>query len=1017
MPETINEQLFRTLVGGIRDYAICMLDPGGRVISWTACAERIKGYSEREITGQSFSRFYTAEDVECGHPDEVLRTASEEGHFEEDGWRVRKDGTRFWASVTITALRDEDGNLRGFSKMTRDISERRATEEKLNESRQQLRALLDGIRDHAILMLDPEGTVANWSEAAERVKGYTAEEILGRNFTCFYLPADIERGHPGEVLQKARDGGHYEEEGWRVRKDGSQFWAVVLVTALRDEDGKLRGFSKMTRDITERRRAEEDLRESAMQFRAVLESAPDAMVIVDEKGTIVLINAQAERLFGYRRDELIGLTVETLIPQGLRANHLRHRLDYSLAPGPRQMGGSLELKGLRRDGGEFTVEISLGPIETPNKSWIAVAIRDVTGVMEQLVAERKMAEEANHSKSAFLAAISHEIRTPMNAIMGMSDLLWESDLNPEQRQFVEIFRRAGGNLLGLIDNLLDLSKIDAGYFELERRPFSLEEVLEQMVDLVGGTARKKGLDLLVSLAPGTGADLVGDPGRLRQVLLNLVGNAIKFTEAGAIVVTVEPEESREPGVFRFSVSDTGIGIAPEKLPLIFDDFTQADSSITRRYGGTGLGLGISRRIVEQMGGDLTVISTPGKGSTFAFTVRFHQAEERRVGRELDDLQGRSVLVVDDNSTNRLVLHECLASWGMESTTCATAVEALNHLALAKDGQRRYALAILDDNMPDMGGLETAAAIRKMEPDLPLIMLSSQAISSETFWLSHAGMGHAVKPVNRADLLRLVCEAIGGTSATDKPEALAALLTPPDVYPPITILVAEDAPDNRILVQAYLKSGHYELTMVEDGQSAVEQFGSRAFDLILMDMQMPIMDGLTATRKIRELERERGGQPTPIVALTAYARQADIELSKDAGCDSHLSKPISKAKLIETIARYWPENREPDGKARDLPDSLEDLVPDYLVPGYLAARRSDVGEMTEMLMAADFRRLGVVAHNLKGSGLSYGFPELTRLGRELEQSAASADTDSVCELLEQFDECLRRIDTDSLVKNS
>ena len=1030
MPEKIDEQLFRTLIEGIRDYAILMLDTEGRVVNWTAAAEQVSGYSAEAITGQSFARFHTADDVEREHPDEILRVATREGHFEEDGWRVRGDGSQFWANVTVSALRDEGGSLRGFCLVMRDISVRMKTEEKLRESQRQLRAMIDGIRDHAILMLDPEGRVLNWSEGARRVKGYEAGEILGRNFSCFYPPEEIERGHPQQVLQRASEDGHYEEEGWRVRKDGSRFWAIVTITAQRDDSGVLHGFSKITRDITERRRAEEELRESLIQFRAVLESAPDAMVIFDEKGEIVLVNAETERLFGYPREDIIGLPVETLIADNSRAIYARGRSENDDASGSRRAGSRLEINGLRRDGGEFTMEISLGPMETHNsgethnKAWIAASIRDVTErrAMEQLVSERKTAEEANRSKSAFLAAMSHEIRTPMNAILGMSDLLWESDLNSEQRQFVEIFRRAGANLLVLIDNILDLSKIDAGHFELEQRAFSLGEVLEQTVDLVGGSARKKGLDLRVCIAPGIGSDLVGDPGRLRQVLLNLVGNAIKFTDVGEIVVTVQAHEGGEPGAFRFSVSDTGIGIAPEKLPAIFDDFAQADSSMTRRYGGTGLGLGISRRIVEQMGGSLTVASKPHHGSTFTFTVTFPQAEERRVGREMDDLQGLSVLVVDDNSTNRLVLQECLASWGMESTTWGTAVEALKDLAMATNRRRPYALAILDDRMPGTSGLETASAIRRIEPDLPLIMLSSEAISAETVWLTQGGVGHAVKPVNRADLLRLVCDAVGSLWITAAPtQPVTALLRKLDDGPPIAILVAEDAPDNRVLVQAYLKSALYDLTIVEDGQSAVEQFSARSFDLILMDMQMPIMDGLTATRKIRELERKRGGPPTPIVALTAYARQADIEMSKEAGCDSHLSKPISKAKLVAAIAKYWPEDKFPAAatNAPDLPgvediEEVEDF--DYLVPDYLAARRSEVVEMTGLLRASDFGRIGVLAHNLKGSGLSYGFPDLTRIGRELEQFATDANTDGARDLLEQLGGCLRGIDADSMSRS-
>jgi len=761
---------------------------------------------------------------------------------------------------------------------------------------------------------------------------------------------------------------------------------------------------------------EEKLRVSEAWLSTVVRNVADALIATDHEGNVVLMNGEAGDLTGFDPDEVKGrplLEVFQVFDEA-SGDAVVNPLE-TLYDGREIGSGARVYRLVRADGLQpalIEAEMSANR-DDGSLLGIIVVFRDITErrkAEEQNRVLRKTAEEANRSKSAFLAAMSHEIRTPMNAILGMSDLLWESDLNSEQRQFVEIFRRAGANLLVLIDNILDLSKIDAGHFELEQRAFSLGEVLEQTVDLVGGGARKKGIELRVCMAPGIGSDLVGDPGRLRQVLLNLVGNAIKFTDAGEIVVTVQPQEGGGPGAFTFSVSDTGIGIAPEKLLSIFDDFAQADSSMTRRYGGTGLGLGISRRIVEQMGGSLTVTSSPQKGSTFTFTVTFPRAE-RRVGRELDDLQGRSVLVVDDNSTNRLVLQECLASWGMESTSWGTAVEALKDLELATNRRRPYALAILDDRMPGTSGLETAAAMRKIEPDLPLIMLSSEAISAETFWLTQVGVGHAVKPVNRADLLRLVCDAVGSLWITAAPtQPVAALLRQLNDCPPIEILVAEDAPDNRVLVQAYLKSGLYNLTMVEDGQSAVEQFAARTFDLVLMDMQMPIMDGLTATSKIRELERERGGRRTPIVALTAYARQVDIEMSKEAGCDSHLSKPISKAKLVATIVNYWPQDKLPAAATNspDLPDGedVEDF--DYLVPDYLAARRLEMVEMNELLTASDFARLGVLAHNLKGSGLSYGFPDLTRLGGELEQFATDANTDAAGELLEQLGDCLRGV---------
>jgi PAS domain S-box-containing protein len=789
----------------------------------------------------------------------------------------------------------------------------------------------------------------------------------------------------------------------------------VTITALRDEAGRVSGFSKMTRDITERRRDEERLIESEQKFRAVLESAPDAMLMVDETGKIALVNAQTERLFGYLRDELVGQSVEILLPVQSRDYHTHLRSEWGKKPCPRPMSAGLVLKGLRRDGAEFPVEVSLSPIETGTSTWVVAAIRDVTErriVELQLVGERRRAEEANRTKSAFLATMSHEIRTPMNAILGMSDLLWESDLNPEQREFVEIFRRAGANLLRLINHLLDLSKIEAGHFELEKQQFNLEDVLDQVSELFGGRARRKGIALLVRIAPDVATDFIGDPGRLRQALLNLVGNALKFTEKGEITVTAQSQQCGEQGKVSFAVSDTGIGIPADKLEVIFDDFTQADSSVTRKYGGTGLGLSITRRIVELMGGRIFATSTLGQGSTFVFTAVFEPvaADQRLVRREVDDFQGRRVLVVDDSCTSRLILRETLSSWGLVSDAFATASQALEELACAKDSQRPYSLAILDNRLSDMDCVQATAAIRKIEPAVPLIILSSGASECDTAWRALAGVcGFAVKPVKRSDMLRLVCQAMGGARDNEPslPSAASTPLEQADRDNPLRILVAEDSPDNRVLVQAYLKGGAYSLTFVDDGQAAVDEFALHSFDLVLMDVQMPVMDGLTATRKIREFELSRPHRATPIVALTAHASQKDTEMSIRAGCDSHLSKPISKLKLVATIEKYGRPNRVSSPPAAPIPIHMPEGLED-LVPRYLSARREEIPELAKLLAIADFERLRSLAHNLKGSGLSFGFSDLTRLGAELENSSREADTAAVTGLLEQLGDYLNRV---------
>jgi PAS domain S-box-containing protein len=834
----------------------------------------------------------------------------------------------FGTCTDIDDYKQAEQEIRGAWREIKGLNEtlERSVRERtlqLRDSEEHFRNLVEGVKDYAILMLDPQGCVTSWTDAAARIIGYSGAEILGANFACFYTASDKERGRPAEVLQAAAQNGRFEEQGWRVRKDGSRFWAEVLITAMRDEAGQLRGFSKITRDITERKESDEKIRLSEEKFRALLESAPDAVVIADGKGTIALVNAQAERLFGYERREMVGQPVEMLIPARARAAHVQHSESYKSSGSARQMGIGIELSGLRKNGEEFPVEVSLSPIKAAQGSWVAAAVRDIGErklVELQLVVARQRAEESNRAKSAFLAAMSHEIRTPMNAILGMSDLLAETDLNNAQRQYVQVFRRAGSSLLNLINDILDFSKIEAGHFDLEQTDFQLRDLIDQTVELVAAKARAKGISLASRFSPAVPSSFTGDANRLRQVLINLLGNAIKFTDTGEVVLTVQEAQAEPVGHIEFSVSDTGTGIPEEQLGAIFKDFQQGDGSITRKHGGSGLGLAISRRIVERMGGTLSVTSGVGKGSTFRFSVALAAAPEPQ--EELPvvrDFHGQRAAIVDSNTTNRLILRETLGIWGLEAKEFSSCEDALADLARTPAGQCPYALLIVDSvidrrvNRRGSGGgapangFETAARIRAIFPDLPVVMLSSDDRPGEEERCRESGfLGYALRPVSRAVLLQLVSKALGcsrsevaapaGKMDPGVPSGLAQGKS-------LTILVAEDSPDNRLLLQLYLEGSPHSLTFVEDGAEAVEQIGSGEFDMILMDVQMPVMDGLTATRAIRALELERGRGAVPILALSANARPEDIESSLAAGCTAHLSKPISKNRLLAALDEY------------------------------------------------------------------------------------------------------------------
>jgi len=738
-------------------------------------------------------------------------------------------------------------------------------------------------------------------------------------------------------------------------------------------------------------------------FRALLESVSDAVVIADHQAKICFVNAQAERMFRYGRHEIEGQPIELLIPSDLRCKHVAHRKACGASRAVRAMETRFDLKGLRGTGEEFPVEVSLSPIKTTQGSWIVAAVREMTSrkmIEQQLVIARWRAEEASQAKSNFLAAMSHEIRTPMNAILGMSELLSETSLTPEQRQYVDVFRRAGSNLVALINDVLDLSKIEAGQLELEQTGFDVRELVEQTVELITPKARGKGIELRARLAEAN-PYVTGDPNRLQQVLINLLGNAIKFTDRGEVEIAVRPRGAA--GLVEFEVTDTGIGIAEEQLEAIFEDFKQGDPSITRKYGGFGLGLGISRRIVERMGGRLTVASVVGKGSAFRFTVPLPSAAKaiQNSPAHVQDFDGKRVAVIDSDATNRLIMREALAAWGLEAREFSTPEDALAALAETTALEGVYSLMIMDRSMPSMDGFDLATRIRTIAPRLPIIMLTSEnRPGDDALRRNSSVIGYAVRPVSRAELLQLVSRALNRSQAeavADQPSAGADQAA---YQKPRRILIAEDSSDNQLLMQLYLKGTPHLLTFVEHGQEALDMLNSAEFDIVLMDLQMPVMDGLTATRRIREIEKKQSRLAVPILALSANARPQDLRMSLEAGCNAHLSKPISKKRLLEALDQYAAAGSPPVEEPVD--PALQALV-----PRYLEARRQEVPQLAALLAQRDFAAIRRIAHNLKGTGTSYGFPSLTNLGRAMQTSANRSDAEALSRQIHELSELVSR----------
>jgi two-component system, sensor histidine kinase and response regulator len=744
------------------------------------------------------------------------------------------------------------------------------------------------------------------------------ERIWGRSCRSAYADPSswTESIHPEDLDRVTREFKHaatvsQAQIEYRIlRPDGEVRWIWARTFSVPIDAGKATRLIGIAQDVTERKQAEK-----ARAFLAsIVESSDDSIIGTDLDGRILSWNRGAEKLFGYTTKEAIGRRITLLFESDRQADHLK-----TLEKIRRQERiERFESVRIRKGGAPIDVSVILSPIRDPlgRLQGVSAIYRDITASKRadaELVKAKEAAEAASRAKSTFLAIMSHEIRTPMNGILGMTELVLDSELRPDQRDNLELVHLSAESLLTVINDILDFSKIEAGKLEFESISFDLRDRLGGIMQTLGFRAHQKSLELVYDVHPDVPATLSGDPGRLRQILVNLVGNAIKFTEQGQILVNVELESiAPEMVCVHFSVRDTGVGIPAEHQQRIFEPFSQADQSMTRKFGGTGLGLTICSRLVGMMGGRIWVMSQAGQGSTFHFTAHLGiqtQASEQSTPLHPTLLRDLPVLIVDDNFTNRQVLGGIVTQWGMIPTAVEGGRAALLALETAKDAGQPFPLVLLDGQMPEIDGFTLAKQIQNY-PGLVqttiMMLASTDQLGDASLCLELGISAYLVKPVRQSDLLNLICKTLQHLPPYRDQRAPASSI-PRSATSPLRVLIAEDNLVNQTLGRRLLEKRGYSVSVAGDGRDALAAMDKECFDIVLMDIQMPGMDGFETTAAIRQQEQLTGTH-IPIVAMTAHAFKGDQERCLAGGMDAYISKPIRQQELYATIERLLGQKR-------------------------------------------------------------------------------------------------------------
>jgi len=1024
------------------------------------------GYDQSELIGKDAHSMLAARSAEkLEQRDQQVLAEKTTVEFEE---ALEINGEERVLLIAKFPMRDIHGNIYAIGSVATDVTSRRHTEHALEDRERFLLSLMSNLPG-AVYRCDNsrQWQVTYMSQSALALTGHQPKDFVENKLSYVKLIFPEDRDQVYQIKRSAIEQKKAFEVEYRIHtSDHGERWIWERGRGIYDHDGQLTFIEGFITDISDRKRIDRELsahrkhlarlvkerthelEHERIRLNSVIQNAADGIFTINPMGIFTLFSPAAGRILGVDPKEMLGQHILTIAPNHLKDEYRENLRDVMENPSSPLLGNSIEIEIRRSDGEVIPADLSLSRTVIDGQIHVTGLIRDITErkVQQQELHQAKetaekakeMAEEASRTKSEFLANMSHEIRTPMNAIIGMTQLALRTQMTEKQRHYLQTINTSSNTLLGIINDILDFSKIEAGKLEIEQIPFTLDEVLTTLTDISAIRAQEKGLEFILDIDKQVPPRLIGDPLRLSQILTNLCSNAVKFTERGEIVLSIKVgRQQANDIVMDFSVRDTGIGLTPTQKKLLFQAFTQADSSVTREYGGTGLGLSICKNLVNLMGGEIQVSSKRGEGSAFSFTLPFGLVDRRTDPYNLpsDTLKGTRILVVDDHPLSLDLLAEMLESFSFQVTTARSAEQALT---LLHETPEPFQLIIMDWKMPGMNGAEATRAIKRDQslPRIPAVLMITAYGREEIIQQSQSAGADAflVKPISTSTLFDTIIGLLGekGVYPTRQDNSTTPLARLPPAIEGAHLLVVEDNEINQDVAREMLESAGFKVTLADNGQAALDKLATTEFAAVLMDIQMPVMDGYTATQKIRSQARF---EQLPIIAMTANAMSIDRDKCLAAGMNDHLAKPLDVQLLINTLCKWLsPKQATAFQPATDLPlqtSTLPKEMPGFdiqygltnctgnvdlyttLLRKFHCLYRNQARELARLISDRQWSASLERVHAIKGVSGNIGALDLHLCARELEEIlkeavAGTAEPSAVSSALDKYSKALQLI---------